>query len=305
MESMKPHLEPQIADCRWCPRRCGADRTLRAGACGVAGLRVARAALHRWEEPCISGTQGSGTVFFSGCSLQCCYCQNHTISADAQGKDISVGRLAEILLELQAAGAHNINLVNPTHVTPWIAPAVGLARAQGLHIPIVYNSSGYDTPEGLALMRGIVDIYLPDLKYMDPERSRRYSAVADYFQVASAAILGMAAQVGPAHFDGQGLLARGLVVRHLVLPGGREDSLRIVEWLAENLDPKEIVLSLMCQYVPCHRSAQYPEINRRLTSIEYDRVVKRAMELGFAHAYCQQRDSATAAYVPPFNLQGV
>ncbi len=302
---MNELIPNQITNCHWCPRACGADRTVRAGACGVAGLRVARAALHHWEEPCISGTRGSGTVFFSGCSLKCCYCQNHDISAGGFGRDICVERLAGIFLELQAQGAHNVNLVNPTHVTPWIAPAVAMARARGLLVPIVYNSSGYDSPEGLALMDGVVDIYLPDLKYLDSARSLRYSGAADYFAVASRALEIMAEQVGPARFDDHGLLTRGLVVRHMVLPGCREDSLAILDWLAAHLDPKAIVLSLMSQYMPCHRAADFPEINRRLTTMEYDRVLRRAGELGFAHAYCQQRSSASDTYVPPFNLEGV
>jgi putative pyruvate formate lyase activating enzyme len=279
---------------------------MRPGVCGVgAPLRVARAALHFWEEPCISGTRGSGTVFFSGCPLKCCFCQNYDISDGCAGTDITVERLAEIFLELQVQGAHNINLVSPTHFTPQIARALRLAKDGGLTVPIVYNSGGYDSPEGLQLMEGLIDIYMPDLKYVDAERSKRYSGAADYFKVASASILEMARQAGPAVFDAEGVMKRGLIVRHLVLPGGTRDSIAALDWLAENLDRESIVVSLMSQYMPCHRSALYPEINRRLTTLEYNRVLDHYHALGFQYGYCQQRSSADAAYVPPFDGEGV
>lgn len=292
--------------CTICPRRCNADRDQRPGVCGAgASPRVARAALHFWEEPCISGTRGSGAMFFSGCPLKCCFCQNSDISDGCNGTDITVERLAEISLELQAQGAHNINLVSPTHFTPQIAQALRLARDGGLTVPIVYNSGGYDSPEGLRLMDGLVDIYMPDLKYADSERSMRYSGAADYFEVASRAIPEMARQAGPAAFDAEGVMKRGLIVRHLVLPGGTRDSVAVLDWLAENLDRESIVVSLMSQYMPCHRSALYPEINRRLTTLEYNRVLEHYHTLGFRYGYCQQRSSADAAYVPPFDGEGI
>ena len=292
--------------CTMCPRRCGVDREIKMGVCGVGELpRVARAMLHRWEEPCISGTRGSGTVFFSGCPLKCCFCQNHNISAGAEGKDISVARLAEIFLELQSQGAHNVNLVSPTHFVRQIAEALRLAKAGGLAVPVVWNSGGYDLPEGLALLDGLVDVYMPDVKYMDAERSRKYSGAADYFMVASAAIPVMFRQVGPAILNDDGILTRGLILRHLVLPGGTADSIAILDWIANTLGVKDVVISLMSQYTPCHLSACHPEINRRVTSLEYNRVLERFRKLGFMHGYCQQRASASCEYVPQFNLDGV
>ena len=293
------------AACRLCPRRCGANRLTGVGACGVgAGLRVARAALHHWEEPCISGTKGSGTVFFSGCALRCCFCQNYPISAGAFGRDISVERLAEIFLELQGQGAHNINLVNPTHYAPPIAEALRLAKARGLTLPVVCNSGGYDSPAVLAALDGLVDIYLPDLKYRSQQASAAYSGAADYFAVASRAIPAMLAQVGPPVFDGDGLLRRGLIVRHLVLPGQAADSLALLDWLAGALPAGSFLLSLMCQYIPSHRAAEHRELNRRLTTLEYQKVLRRADELGLA-GFRQERPSASEAYVPDFNLEGV
>ena len=291
--------------CKLCPHRCGADRTTGVGSCGVgAKPRLARAALHHWEEPCISGERGSGTVFFSGCALRCCFCQNYPISAGAFGRDVSVERLAEIFLELQGQGAHNINLVNPTHFAPPIAEALRLGRARGLTLPVVCNSGGYDSPEVLAVFDGLVDVYLPDLKYRDTEASARYSGAADYFAVASQAIPAMLRQVGPPVFDADGLLRRGLIVRHLVLPGQTHDSQALLEWLAGNLPKGEFLVSLMCQYIPSGRAAEHREINRRLTTLEYERVLRHADELGLA-GFRQQRQSSSAAYVPDFNLEGV
>lgn len=292
--------------CEICPRRCGADRATRPGVCGVGeSPRVARAALHHWEEPCISGTRGSGTVFFSGCPLKCCFCQNYNISAGAEGKEITVERLAEIFLELQAQGSHNINLVSPMQFTEQIAASLRLARADGLGIPVVWNSGGYDSVEALALMNGLVDIYMPDIKYMDAERSKKYSGAANYFAAASKAVLEMAGQAGPAQFNGEGIMTKGLIIRHLVLPSGTADSIAILDWMASNLDKENIVVSLMSQYMPCHESARYPEINRRLTTLEYRRVLNHFERLGFRHGYCQQRNSADAGFVPDFNLDGV
>jgi putative pyruvate formate lyase activating enzyme len=292
--------------CVICPRRCGADRFVKPGLCGVGERpRVARAALHHWEEPCISGMRGSGTVFFSGCPLKCCYCQNHEISTGASGKDISIERLAEIYLELQTQGAHNVNLVSPTHFARQIAAALRLAKDGGLKIPIIWNSGGYDSLEGLSLVDGLVDIYMPDIKYMDAERSRRYSKAADYFSVASLAVIEMFRQAGPAVFDCEGILQSGLLIRHLVLPGGTLDSVTILDWIADHFDKESVVISLMSQYTPCHESAGYPEINRRLTSLEYNRVLEHFHMLGFQYAYCQQRESAEASYVPAFDFDGV
>lgn len=290
--------------CSLCPRACGADRATQAGACGGGvQIKIARAALHQWEEPCISGTSGSGTVFFSGCPLQCCFCQNYQISAQNFGREISIERLSEIFLELQAQGAHNINLVNPTHYVPWILAALGLAKPR-LKIPIVCNSGGYETLETLRLLEGAVDIYLPDLKYVSAERSLRYSGAGDYFEVASRAIIEMYRQTGKAVLDTDGILQRGLIIRHLVLPMGMADSIAVLEWIAENLPLDEIFVSVMSQYTPFYRSVAFPEINRRVSTFEYNRVLARARALGL-RGFLQERNAAKEEYTPPFDLEGV
>jgi putative pyruvate formate lyase activating enzyme len=291
--------------CAICPRRCGADRSIQPGVCGAGELpRVARAAPHYWEEPCISGTRGSGTVFFSGCPLRCCFCQNYEISAGYLGKDVSPERLSEIFLALQAQGAHNVNLVSPTHFTAQIAESLRRARDKGLSIPVVWNSGGYDSLEGLALVDGLVDIYMPDIKYIDAKYSQRYSQASDYFSVASKAVLEMYRQAGPAIIDSEGVMRGGLLIRHLVLPGGTRDSIAILNWIAENLDRKCVVVSLMSQYTPCHRSAKFPELNRRLTTLEYERVLEHFRKLGFRYGYCQGMEAAYGDYVPDFNGLG-
>ena len=290
----------QITSCRLCPRACGVDRTEKTGACGVRGLKIARAALHFWEEPPISGQKGSGTVFFSGCSLRCCFCQNEKISHQGFGREIPVARLAEIFLELQARGAHNLNLVTPTQFVPWIIEALELA-GKNLQIPVVYNSSGYETVETLALLEGYVDVYLPDFKYFSPALSAAYSGAPDYFAAASRALLEMARQQPAPVLEG-GLLRRGLLIRHLVLPGAYRDSLALLDWLARHVDPKAVLISLMCQYTPMRSDP--PELNRRVTSFEYRKVVDRALELGF-QGFTQSRSSARETYTPPFDLEGV
>ena len=293
-----------ILNCKLCPRKCGADRTKQQGSCGGgANLRVARAALHLWEEPCISGTNGSGTVFFSGCPLQCCFCQNYQVSAENFGKEITIDRLADIFLKLQAQGAHNINLVNPTHYVPWIVKALKLAKPN-LHVPIVYNSGGYETCETLKMMEGLVDIYLPDLKFMDPQRAKRYAGAPDYFQHATAAIREMYRQVGELRYGKAGMLQKGLIVRHLVMPKGRFDSEAILEWIAKNLPVDKIAVSLMSQFTPFYRCAEYPEINRRVSTYEYNQVLSKAQELGL-RGFMQERSSAKEEYTPLFDLQGV
>lgn len=293
-----------ILNCKLCPRKCGADRTKQQGSCGGgANLRVARAALHLWEEPCISGTNGSGTVFFSGCPLQCCFCQNYQVSAENFGKEITIDRLADIFLKLQAQGAHNMNLVNPTHYVPWIVKALKLAKPN-LHVPIVYNSGGYETCETLKMMEGLVDIYLPDFKFMDPQRAKRYAGAPDYFQHATAAIREMYRQVGELRYGKAGMLQKGLIVRHLVMPKGRFDSEAILEWIAKNLPVDKIAVSLMSQFTPFYRCAEYPEINRRVSTYEYNQVLSKAQELGL-RGFMQERSSAKEEYTPLFDLQGV
>lgn len=291
-----------MSECRLCPRQCRADRTLRTGFCGGGTrVRVARAAPHFWEEPCISGQRGSGAVFFSGCSLRCCFCQNYPISAENYGREISVERLAEIFRDLESQRVHNLNLVNPTHWQPRILEALSIARPG---IPVVWNSGGYELEASVKALEGRVDIFLPDLKFFDPGRAQRYADAPDYFFHAGKAILEMIRQTGPCRFDENGVLLRGTVVRHLVLPKGREDSKRLLSWLAANVPAGSVRVSLMSQYTPFHRAGEFPEINRRLSTFEYADVVNHAVSLGL-DGYMQERSSAKEEYTPPFDLTGV
>lgn len=290
--------------CTLCPRQCGADRTSTQGLCGGgAQLRVARAALHAWEEPCISGRRGSGTVFFSGCPLRCCFCQNHPISAGNFGKEISVELLADIFLELQAQGAHNINLVNPTHWMPWIVKALEAARS-ALQIPVVYNTGGYELTQSLRRLEGLVDVYLTDVKFFDAALAGRYAHAPDYFFYAAQAVVEMQRQTGAPVFDADGMLRSGVIVRHLVLPKAWRDSCLILDWLAKAFHPEQLLLSLMRQYTPAHHCADFPEINRRLSSYEYRNVLERAVELGFG-GYMQEKNEGAEEYTPAFDLSGI
>ena len=294
------------ARCTLCPRRCGADRAAgQAGYCGAAGaLKVARAALHFWEEPCISGTRGSGTVFFSGCALKCCYCQNYPISAQCFGKEITVERLAGIFLELQRQGAHNINLVTPGQWQPWITAALDQARAAGLRLPIVCNTGGYETAESVGRWQGYVDVWLADLKYASPALSARLSAAPDYFQVAKTAIEAMMAQAGRPVLDGEGILRRGVILRHLALPGCLEDSKAVLDWMAA-LPKGSFIPSLMSQYTPFYKAAEHKNLRRRISTWEYRQVIDRAVDLGLTEGYMQEKSSAREEYTPPFDLEGV
>ncbi len=291
--------------CNICPRKCGIDRDLYKGFCGVGNKPlVAKAFLHKWEEPSISGERGSGTVFFSGCNLKCIFCQNHNISHNNFGREISVEKLAGIFIRLQEDGAHNINLVTPTHFTVQIREALEKARTSGLSIPVVYNSNGYDSLEGLTFMEGMIDVYLPDIKYFSPETSLKYAAASDYFEAASAAVCEMLRQVGTPVLDADGIMQRGLMIRHLILPGKAEESIRILKWIKSELG-SDIYISLMSQYTPMFNSSKCPEIDRRITSREYSRVVDCLYKLGLENGYVQERSSATEEYTPDFNLEGV
>ena len=296
------------ARCTLCPRRCGADRAAgQAGYCGAAGaLKVARAALHFWEEPCISGTRGSGTVFFSGCALKCCYCQNYPISAQCFGKEITVERLAGIFLELQRQGAHNINLVTPGQWQPWIIAALDKARADGLRLPIVCNTGGYETAESVARWQGYIDIWLADLKYVSPALSAQLSAAPDYFAAAKTAIEAMMAQAGRPVCDAEGMMQRGVILRHLALPGHIDDSFAVLDQMAawNDADPGCFIPSLMSQYTPFYK-AKEAGIGRRITTYEYRRVVNYAVDKGLGAGYMQQRSSAKEEYTPAFDLSGV
>ena len=290
--------------CTLCPRRCGADRTKTQGLCGGgARIKAARAALHFWEEPCISGARGSGAVFFSGCALRCCYCQNHAISAGNFGKEISVERLAEIFLSLQQQGAHNLNLVTAGHYLPWVCAALDLVKGR-LSIPVVYNTGGYETAQAVAALRGYVDIWLTDFKYCSAALSAEYSAAPDYFTVASAALEAMLAQAGPPRFDADGMLQSGVIVRHLALPNAGADTRAVLDYLAA-LPRGGFLLSLMSQYTPFYKAAQHKALSRRISTYEYRRAVDYAVSLGLEEGYMQQRSSAKEEYTPAFDLEGV
>ena len=288
--------------CTQCPRKCGArrDDTSGEGYCHAPALpRLARAALHHWEEPCISGTRGSGTIFFSGCSLGCLYCQNYALSHEGFGKTVPLDRLWEILAELEAAGAHNINLVNPTHYAH-LLPEI----RRHTTLPIVYNTGGYDSAETLRGIEGCVDIYLTDLKYRSPLLSAKYSDAPDYFDCAAGAIEEMFRQTGPAAYDGDGLLRRGVIVRHLVLPGYTADALRVLSWCRDHL-PDGVLYSIMAQYTPMGEAVHMPPLDRRLSPAEYRRVVRFVEGEECFTGYMQELSSAREEYVPPFDLTGI
>ena len=287
--------------CNLCPRRCGAVRTDTGGGfCGMPALPVvARAALHFWEEPCISGKRGSGAVFFSGCNLQCVFCQNRSISHGKYGKAVSIPRLREIFRELAEQGAHNINLVTPTHFTPAIREALEVSPG----VPVVWNSGGYELPETLRTLEGAVQVYLPDLKYADNALAARYSGAADYFETAAAAIREMFRQVGRCEFDNEGILQHGVVIRHLLLPGALENTKAVLDWIAENFAPGEVLVSLMSQYTP--QPGAEGLLRRRITGGEY-RAARAYMEnLGLTDGYYQDSSSAREEYTPPFDLTGL
>lgn len=295
-----------LESCTLCPRNCSVDRTQgRTGYCGATDeLVVARAALHMWEEPCISGDNGSGTVFFSRCPVGCVYCQNYSIAKGLSGKGITIERLSDIFLELQNKNANNINLVTPTHYVPQILEAITIAKKKGLIIPIVYNTSGYEKVETLRLLDGFVDIYLPDLKYRDEYISRKYSNARDYFKYASKAIEEMVRQIGSPVFDEYGIMKKGVIVRHLILPGFIEDSKNIIKYLYKTYG-SSIYISIMNQYTPLPHVNKYPEINRKIEDKEYDEVVNYAIGLGVENGFIQEGETALESFIPQFNNEGV
>jgi len=295
--------------CDLCPRKCLVDRKKgEKGICGqTENLKVARAALHFWEEPCISGDAGSGAVFFSGCPLHCVFCQNENIANGTVGKEISLERLVDIFLELQEKGANNINLVTPGHFVPQITKALDLAKQEGLKLPIVYNTSSYETVETIKRLEGYVDIYLPDFKYMSPGLSKKYSHAPDYAEVAKAAIAEMVRQTGKAVFvngDEDNLILRGTIVRHLTLPGCMEDSMQILKYLHETYGDM-IYISIMNQFTPLSNLEKYPELNRRITDEEYETLVDYAIEIGIENGFIQEGDTAEESFIPAFDCEGV
>ena len=285
--------------CSICPRHCNVDRSVNLGFCqSPDNFRVARAALHFWEEPCISGKEGSGTVFFSGCNLKCVFCQNNEISAENKGVEISDDKLISIFENLISQGANNINLVNPTHYAKRLAKVLSRWKSP---VPIVYNSSGYEEVETLKALDGLIDIYLPDLKYIRAEKAMRYSKAADYFEKASASLLEMRRQVED-KFDGD-IMKSGMIIRHLILPQNTNSSIAVLDFIKSNF-PNTFV-SLMAQYTPCGDLSEFPEINRKITKREYEKVVNYAFDNSFDKLFIQELSSADKSFIPKFDFTGV
>lgn len=289
--------------CFCCARKCGIDRNSGKSFCGETGtVRLARAALHHWEEPCISGTNGSGTIFFSGCNLRCIYCQNYDISTCGKGFEISVERLREIYFELIEQGAHNINFVTPSHFSDAILQSLENIK---LPVPAVFNTNSYDSTENLKRFENKIQIYLPDLKYADNELAFKFSHAPDYFEIACSAIDEMFCQRGPYVLDKNGMLTSGVVIRHLILPGHLENSKKVIDYVASRFKAGEILFSLMRQYTPCGNVANYPELQRPLTDEEYEEVQEYLFDSGIEDGFIQDKESASGDFIPPFNGEGV
>lgn len=295
-----------LKNCMLCPRNCGINRLEgNIGYCkSNKNVKIARVSLHNWEEPCISGKNGSGTIFFSNCNLRCVFCQNHEISSEGLGKEVSIERLSEIFIEHQKRGAHNINLVTPTHYVPQIVEALDLAKRKGLHIPILFNTNGYENIETIKLLKGYIDVYLPDIKYFNDKYSKKYSNVKDYFIHASKAVEEMFSQVGKVQFNNEGLIEKGVIIRHLMLPGLLFDSKKIIDYIYSAFGDS-IYLSLMNQYVPMHNACNFPEINRPLSSKHYDSMIDYCLSLGVKNAFIQDEGTSSKIFVPEFDLRGV
>lgn len=310
-QQRQQQIKTAMTDCHLCPRNCHVNRSLgQKGFCGAPAEMIAcRSALHFWEEPCLSGTQGSGTVFFAYCPLQCVYCQNYAISEGQNPPQsnlptISPQRLAEVFLSRQEEKAHNINLVTPTHFVPQIAAALEIAKKQGLTIPIIYNTSSYEWTETLSMLDGLVDIYLPDLKYAAPQYSKRYSHAADYFTIATHAIDEMVRQVGNPIFNSEGMMRKGVIIRHLVLPGLTTDSKKILHTIYTRWYPK-VWVSIMRQYTPLAIAADYPELQERISDAQYDEIVDYAADLGITQGFIQEGEAAADSFIPIFDGTGI
>lgn len=277
----------------------------KTGYCGMtSAVSLARAALHMWEEPCISGKNGSGAIFFSGCTLGCIYCQNHEISDGSIGMQVSVERLSQIMLHLQKEGAHNVNLVTPTQFAPQVLLAIDQAKDQGLTIPIVYNTGGYETVDNLKMLEGSVDIFLPDVKYASLELAKSFSKAGDYPQYAIKAVAEMVRQTGPPVFDEKGMMEKGVIVRNLILPGHIRDAKEVIRLLHETFGD-QIYISIMNQYTPVVKSDRFPELNREVTKREYENVISYALDIGVELAYIQEGGTAKESFIPSFDYQGV
>lgn len=293
-----------LESCNLCPRNCHIDRYKYTGACGAnANIKLAHYSLHEWEEPIVSGTNGSGTIFFSHCNLKCIFCQNRDISTDGYGKEITNDRLKEIMLELQSKGAHNINLVTPTHYVPQIIDTIKPIKNKVLNIPIVYNTSSYENTDTIKMLDGIVDVYLADLKYFDDSLGEKYSNCKNYFEYASSAIDEMYKQVGSPIIE-DNLIKKGLIVRILILPGEVEDAKKIVKYLYDKYKDN-IFISLMNQYTPMRKIDEYPNLNRKLNDSEYDEVIDYACDLGVTKAFIQEGETSSKSFIPNFNCDNI
>ena len=295
-----------LNSCTLCPRNCKVNRNNNElGYCGMTNqLMVARASLHYWEEPIISGERGSGTVFFSGCNLKCVFCQNYQISNNNFGKPISIHRLSEIFLELQEKGANNINLVTPTHFVPLIIEALKIAKAKGLNIPIVYNSSGYENVETIKLLKGYIDIYLPDFKYYDNKYANKYSKCNNYFEAVTSSLDEMINQVGTPQINEEGILIKGVIVRHMMIPGLLDDSKKIIHYLVDNYND-DIFISIMNQYTPTNNLINYQEINQTVNDKDYDELINYAIDLGIKNGFMQEGETQKTSFIPEFDTTGV
>lgn len=295
-----------LSACTLCPRNCKADRNSgKTGFCGVDNtIYLARAALHMWEEPCISGKKGSGAVFFSGCGLRCCFCQNHDIAIGSRGLPVTVERLSEIFLELKEKGAANINLVTGTHYVPQIVQALDMAGEKGMDLPVVYNSSGYEKLETLKFLEGYVDVYLPDMKYMESELAQKFSHAADYPETAKAAIGEMVRQTGKCEFGEDGYIRKGTIVRHLILPGHTRNSVKVLKYLHETYGDN-IYISIMNQYTPVRTFDTCKELNRKVTKREYEKVLDAAVDMGIKNGFIQEGETASESFIPDFDYKGV
>ena len=293
-------------DCTLCPRECHVNReNKKRGYCGMdSRIYAARAALHMWEEPCISGEKGSGAVFFSGCGLRCIFCQNREIAIGKDGKEISVEKLGEIFLNLEKQGAANINLVTGAHYVPQIREALSIAKEKGLSVPVVYNSSGYEKVETLKLLEGYVDVYLPDFKYMEVSLAEAFSNAPDYPERAKEAIEEMVRQTGKCVFNEEGYLEKGTIVRHLILPGHTVNSKKVLDYL-HNTYGNKIFISIMNQYTPVYEQKVYKELNRKVTEREYKKVLDHALEIGVENGFWQTGDTAKESFIPSFNYEGL
>lgn len=295
-----------LQNCNMCPRNCGINRLIGEKGFCKAGkeVSVARVSLHNFEEPCISGEMGSGTVFFSNCSLECVFCQNHEISQEQVGKEISIHRLSDIFIELQNNKAHNINLVTPTHYAVQIKEALKEAKAKGLKIPVIYNSSGYENVSTIKYLEGYIDVYVPDFKYYNNKYAEKYSNADNYFNYAKEAINEMISQVGKTKFDEKGLINKGVIIRHMMLPGLLFDSKKIIDYIYDNYSD-QVYLSIMNQYTPMFNASKYPEISKPLNPKHYDALISYALEKGITKGFIQEEGTSSEEFVPEFDLRGV